>query len=64
MQVLHIFSALTILAGVGKWFVDWPMYARASLSFHGNPWYGDVAIQMELEGLPEETKYVQLQLTF
>jgi hypothetical protein len=51
-------------AGVRKWFADWPMYARASPSFHGNPWYSDVTIQMEPEGLPERTKYVQLRLLF
>jgi hypothetical protein len=62
LQVLHIFSALAIPARVGKRFVDWPMYARASPSFHGNPWYSDVAIQMEPEGLPEETEYAQLRL--
>jgi hypothetical protein len=64
LQVLHIFSALAIPAGVGKRFADWPMYVRASPSFHGNPWYSDVAIQMEPEGLPEEIEYAQLRLLF
>jgi hypothetical protein len=64
VQVLHICSALAIPAGVEKQFTNWPMYARASLSFHGNPWYSDVAIHMEPKGLPEETEYVQLQLLF
>jgi hypothetical protein len=40
------------------------MYARASPSFHGNPWHSDVAIQMEPKGLPEEIEYVQLWLFF
>jgi len=48
VQVLHIFNALAIPVGVGKRFADWPMYARASPSFHGNPWYNYVVIQMEL----------------
>ncbi len=64
VQVLHIFSALAIPVGVGKWFANWPMYARASPSFHGNPWYSDVAIQMEPEGLPEESEYAKLRLLF
>jgi len=61
---LHIFSALAIPAGVEKRFADWPMYARASPSFHGSPWYSDVAIQMEPKGLPEEIEYAQLWLLF
>ncbi len=64
VQVLHIFNTLAMPIGVRKRFGDWPMYARASPSFHGNPWYSDVAIQMEPEGLPEETKYAQLRLLF
>jgi hypothetical protein len=40
------------------------MYARASPSFHGNPWYSDVAIQMEPEGHHEEIEYAQLRLLF
>ncbi len=64
VQVLHIFSTLAILAGVGKRFAYWPMYARASPSFHGNPWYSDVVIQMEPKGLPEEIEYAQLWLLF
>jgi hypothetical protein len=57
VQVLHIFNSLAILAGVEKWFADWPMYARASPSFHGNSWYNDVTIHMEPLGLPEKTEY-------
>jgi hypothetical protein len=64
LQVLHIFNALAIHARVGKQFADWPMYARASPSFHGNPWYSDVAIQMEPKGLPKEIEYAQLRLLF
>jgi hypothetical protein len=40
------------------------MYARASPSFHGNPWYSDVAIEMKPEGLLKEIEYVQLWLIF
>jgi hypothetical protein len=39
------------------------MYARTSPTFHGSPWYSDVAIQIKL-GLPEEIEYVQLRLLF
>jgi hypothetical protein len=60
VHVLHNFNALTIPVGVGKRFVDWPMYARASPSFHGDPWYNDVIIRIEPKSNLEETKYVQL----
>jgi hypothetical protein len=40
------------------------MYAKASPSFHGDPWYSGVTIQMEPKGHLEETEYVQLQLFF
>jgi hypothetical protein len=40
------------------------MYARASPSFHGDPWYSGVSIQMEPKGHLEEIKYAQLQLFF
>ncbi len=64
VQVLHNFRTLTIHVGVGKRFVDWPLYARTSPSFHGDPWYSDVTIQMEPKGHPKEIKYAQLQLFF
>jgi hypothetical protein len=40
------------------------MYARASPSFHGDPWYSDVTIQMKPKGHLKETKYAQLWLFF
>jgi hypothetical protein len=57
VQVLHIFNTLAIPVGVEKRFANWPMYARASPSFHGNPRYSDVAIQMEPKGLCEKIEY-------
>jgi hypothetical protein len=45
-------------------FVDYPMYARATPSFHKQPWFSDVPIQMEVVGEQKKISYGQLHLLF
>jgi len=58
MQVYQVYNALAIPPGASNQLADWPMYARATPNFFGQPWYSNVAIQ-DSEG--EMTLYGQLQ---
>lgn len=55
-------KALAVPAGPGDRFGDWPLYVRATYSFHGRPWYSNVALQMEAAGQPANTWYGQVRL--
>jgi hypothetical protein len=57
MQVYQVFNALAIPPGTSHQLADWPMYARATPQFFGQPWYSNVTIQ----GEGETTLYGQLQ---
>lgn len=63
-DVLQIYTTLAVPAGPGNRFGNWPLYARAIHSFHGEPYYSDVALQMEEAGAEEVTKYGQLRSLF
>lgn len=63
-QVLEVKSGIAIPAGEGDRLANWPMIARASSSFHGGPYFSDVAIQMEAAGEDPLTTYGQLRLIF
>jgi hypothetical protein len=59
-MVLKIYNNLAIPLGPGERFTNIPMQARANPTFHGNPWYSDLAIQ--LEGAEEE-EYTSFRLS-
>lgn len=63
-MVLKIYNNLAIPPGPGERFADTPMQARANPIFHGNPWYSNLAIQLEGAGEEEYTGYGQSCLFF
>ncbi|CAM6093805.1 unnamed protein product [Calypogeia fissa] len=63
-KTFEVMNCLAITAGHGNRYADWPMYVRATMEFHGRPYFSDIAIQAEVDGEPEETWYGQLRLLF
>jgi hypothetical protein len=61
-SIWQIWKNVAVPAGEGSRFGDWPMYTRASRSFHGRPWHGFVALQMEAAGTDPITWVGQLRL--
>ncbi len=62
-QVLGLSRCLAIPPGAGNKYGDWPMYARATTNFHGNPYFSNVAFEAEEEGI-QQIYYGQIRLLF
>ena len=62
MQHLQIFRSIAICPSQSIWHNKTPIFVRATPSFHGKEWYGNVTIKMEVGDEPERTSYGQLRL--
>ena len=63
-MVLKIYNNLAIRLGLGECFTNIPMQARANPTFHGNPQYSDLAIQLEGAREEEYTSFRQFFIFF
>jgi len=61
-QVLGLSQCLAIPPGARDRYGDWPMYARATINFHGNPYFSNVAFEVE-DGI-QQIYYGQVRLLF
>jgi len=62
-QVLGLSRCLAILPRVGDRYGDWHMYARATIDFHSNLYFSNVAFEVE-EGGIQQIYYRQERLLF
>jgi hypothetical protein len=62
LQLFGVSKTLAVLGGLGGHFSESPLYVRATHTFHGRPWYSNVALQIEKPGESEVTWYGEVHL--